>query len=293
MIQKILKRVLSCVDLALMQTESDARRLLSLGADAEKVRVTGNIKYDQPPIALESEFTAYFSERFALSPEKNPLIVAASTHAPEEKWILEAFENLCKNNTENPPRLLFAPRHPERFDEVAELVRNSGFNLARRSSEPGAEDISAEVILLDSIGELRQVFALAEIVFVGGSLIPHGGQNILEAAIAKRAVITGFYTMNFAGIIKTFEQNEAVIHLPELEENEIPARLAEVFRELLRSGERRSQLAENAFKVMEKNRGAAEKTLNFLRPFLQKRAAPARFASGAAGHDGAESGIPA
>ena len=109
------------------------------------------------------------------------------------------------------------------------------------------EDISADVILLDSIGELRQVFALAEIVFVGGSLIPHGGQNILEPAIAGKAIVTGFYTMNFAEIIKTFEQNEAVIRLPELKENEIPEKLAEVFDELLQTEEKRRKLAENAF----------------------------------------------
>ena len=134
------------------------------------------------------------------------------------------------------PRLLIAPSHPERFDEVAEIIGKSGLNLVRRSSPLRLEDISADVILLDSIGELRQVFALAEIVFVGGSLIPHGGQNILEPAITGKAIVTGFYTMNFAEIIKTFEQNEAVIRLPKLKENEIAEKLAEVFDDLLADG---------------------------------------------------------
>ena len=193
-----------------MQTNADAQRLLRLGINAHKVKVTGNIKFDQQQIPQESIFLSYFSERFDISAE-NPLIIAASTHAPEEKWILEAFKKVYKNRTENLPRLLLAPRHPERFDEVAELVGKSGLKLVRRSSPLKLEDISADVILLDSIGELRQVFALAEIVFVGGSLIPHGGQNILEPAIAGKAIVTGFYTMNFAEIVKTFEQNEAVI----------------------------------------------------------------------------------
>ena len=230
-IRKIMSRVLHYVDFALMQTNADAQRLLRLGINAHKVKVTGNIKFDQQPIPQESIFLSYFSERFDISPE-NPLIVAASTHAPEEKWILEAFKEVYKNRTENLPRLLLAPRHPERFDEVAEIIRKSGLKLVRRSSPLRLEDVSADVILLDSIGELRQVFALAEIVFVGGSLIPHGGQNILEPAIAGKAVVTGFYTMNFAEIIKTFEQNEAVIRLPKLKENEIPDKTSRSFRRI-------------------------------------------------------------
>ncbi len=267
-IRKTMSRVLRFVDLALMQTNSDAQRLLRLGINANKVRVTGNIKYDQSPIENTGVFVSYFSERFDISP-KNPLIVAASTHAPEERWILEAFKKVYKTREGKLPRLLLAPRHPERFDEVAELVKKSGLKLVRRSSPLNLEDVSADVILLDSIGELRQVFALAEIVFVGGSLIPHGGQNILEPAIAKKAIVTGFYTMNFAEIVKTFEQNEAVIRLPELSENEISEKLAGVFSELLQSDERRREIAGNAFKMLEKNRGATEKTMKFLRPVLQ------------------------
>jgi 3-deoxy-D-manno-octulosonic-acid transferase len=289
-IRKLMSRVLRYVDLALMQTNADAQRILRLGINANKVRVTGNIKYDQSPVEKNSVFISYFSERFDLSP-KNPLIAAASTHAPEERWILEAFKKVYKTRTENLPRLLLAPRHPERFDEVAELIKNSGLKLVRRSSPLNLEDVAADVILLDSIGELRQVFALAEIVFVGGSLIPHGGQNILEPAIAKKAIITGFYTMNFAGIVKTFETNEAVIRLPELDENEIPEKLAGVFNELLQSGERRRTLAENAFKMLEKNRGATVKTMKFMRPVLQVQAAK-NFASGKPANTVKKSEIP-
>ncbi|CAN5802218.1 3-deoxy-D-manno-octulosonic acid transferase [soil metagenome] len=270
-IRKLMSRVLRFVDVALMQTNADAQRILRLGINANKVRVTGNIKYDQSPVEKNSIFVSYFTERFDISP-KNPLIVAASTHAPEERWILEAFKEVYKSRAENLPRLLLAPRHPERFDEVAELVKNSGLKLVRRSSPLHLEDVSADVILLDSIGELRQVFSLAEIVFVGGSLIPHGGQNILEPAIAKKAIVTGFYTMNFAGIVKTFEENEAVIRLPELKENEISAKLAEMFDELLQSDEKRLKLAENAFKMLEKNRGATAKMMKFMRPVLQVQA---------------------
>lgn len=267
-IPKTMRRVLRYLDLALMQTNSDAQRLLRLGINANKVRVTGNMKYDQPAIAEKSEILEHFGERFDISNEK-PLIVAASTHAPEEKLILDAFIKIRNSCEENKPRLLLAPRHPERFDEVETLVKSKNLTLVRRSSPLALNDASADVILLDSIGELRQIFPLAEIVFVGGSLIPHGGQNILEPAAARKAIVTGFYTMNFSEIIDRFEKNEAVIRLPELEENEIVEKLADVFDELLRDENKRQKLAENAFQMMEKNRGATEKTMKFLNPVLK------------------------
>lgn len=266
-IPKMMRRVLRHFDLALMQTNADAQRLLRFGINANKVRVTGNVKYDQPTISNESAFHNYFGERFDISKAK-PLIVAASTHAPEEKWILEAFLKIRNNRFVAKPRLLIAPRHPERFDEIAALVQNSGLNLVRRSKPLALDDISADVILLDSIGELRRVFPFAEIVFVGGSLIPHGGQNILEPASAKKAVVTGFYTMNFAEIVDQFEKNEAVIRLPELPENEIVVNLVNVFSELLVDENKRQTLAENAFRLMKKNRGATEKTMKYLNSIL-------------------------
>lgn len=267
-IPKLMRRVLRYVDLALMQTNADAQRLLRLGINANKVRVTGNVKYDQPAPVEKSELLDDFKKRFGFSDEK-PLIVAASTHAPEEKWILESFMKIRENRKENKPRLLIAPRHPERFDEVAALIESKNLKLVRRSGANDADDISADVILLDSIGELRQIFPLAEIVFVGGSLIPHGGQNILEPAAARKAIVTGFYTANFAEIIEKFEQNEAVIRLPESSENEIIKNLNEVFDELLDDKNKRLKLAQNAFQMIEKNRGATEKTMKFLNPILK------------------------
>lgn len=274
MIRGMMSRVLRRVDLALMQTGGDAQRLLRLGINPKKVRITGNLKFDQPLPARDGRFITGFAERFALS-KTSPLIVAASTHAPEERLILEAFKKIYKDEIR--PRLLIAPRHPERFDEIAAAIERGGFKLARRSNAPAADDGTADVILLDSIGELRHIFPLAEIVFVGGSLIPHGGQNILEAAIARKAIVTGFYTVNFAEIVNTFERKKAVIRLPKLAESEIPDRLAEVFRELLQDDQKRRELARNAFELMEKNRGATEKTIKFLRPVLQvqNKAAPA------------------
>jgi 3-deoxy-D-manno-octulosonic-acid transferase len=264
-VKKTMRRVLHYVDLALMQGREDAKRLMELGIRSSKVKITGNLKFDQA--VAESDLTETFRERFAVS-ESSPLIVAASTHAPEESLILSAFKDVWKNSQARLPRLLIAPRHPERFDEVFELVKNSGFDWVRRSEKESARDKTAEIILLDSIGELRAVYPLAEIVFVGGSLIPHGGQSILEPAIARNAIVTGFYTMNFADAVKEFLKHDALIQLPELREKQILLQLAEAFSELLQDAEKRRKLAANASAVMQKNRGATGKTIGHLKTLL-------------------------
>ena len=266
-IRKTMSRVLHYVTLTLMQSSKDAKRISALGIRSSKVKITGTIKFDQIAGATENDLTEELGRRFAVSPDA-PLIVAASTHAPEEQIILDAFKDVWKNSKGKLPRLLIAPRHPERFKEVAELIEKSGFDWVMRSAEESGRDTSAEVIMFDSVGELRSVLPLAEIVFVGGSLIPHGGQNILEPAMEKKAIITGFYTANFAEVVSKFVARHALIQLPELSVTEAPAHLAAVFAELLENEEQRKEFGENAFAVLEKNRGATDKTIEFLRPYL-------------------------
>jgi 3-deoxy-D-manno-octulosonic-acid transferase len=264
-VKKTMRRVLHYVDLALMQGREDAKRLMELGIRPSKIKITGNLKFDED--LAGSDLTNEFRNRFAIA-ENSPLIVAASTHAPEESLILQALKDVWKNSQTQLPRLFIAPRHPERFEEVFELVKNSGFDWVRRSEKESARDKTAEIILLDSIGELRAVYPLAEIVFVGGSLIPHGGQSILEPAIARNAIVTGFYTMNFAEPVREFLKQDALIQLPELKEKQIPAKLAETFAELLQNAEKRQKLAANAHAVMQKNRGATAKTIEQLKLLL-------------------------
>jgi 3-deoxy-D-manno-octulosonic-acid transferase len=268
LISKFIESTLRKIDLALVQTTVDARRLISLGISHSKVKVTGSTKFDQPIQESESRLTREFRERFFFAKE-TPLIIAASTHAPEERILLEAFKSAYKSSSGNLPRLLIAPRHPERFDEVAKLIEETGFTWVRRSDSESEDDELADVVLLDSIGELREAFPCAQIVFVGGSLIPHGGQNILEAAVAEKPIITGNYTSNFAAIINEFEEKKAIIRLPRLSEKEAAKRLAQVFIELLSNEKLRRQLAENSVRVMLANRGATEKTLKELAPLLE------------------------
>ena len=268
-IRQFIKRVLGYLDLALMQENSDATRLMSLGIRASKVRVTGNLKFDHNPNESEQALTDEMRERFAISTD-SPLIIAASTHSPEEEWILRAFEEIRKPPNANSPRLLIAPRHPERFAEVAELIGKSGFTSVRRSESVSTNDQNSEVILLDSIGELRAAYPLAEIVFVGGSLITHGGQSIFEPAAVGKAIVTGPHTANFDAAVKEFLDKNALIQLPQTSDKEIVSKLAEVLNDLLSSAEKRTALGSNALAAMNSNRGAVEKTIEYLQPVLDQ-----------------------
>lgn len=267
-IRGTMKRALRYVDLALMQTGEDAKRLVSLGIRSSKVKVTGNFKFDQQVNKKEKSLTAFFKERFGFTKE-TPLIVAASTHSPEEKWILEAFKKLYMSGLPDLPRLVLVPRHPERFDEVERLIARTGLSYVRRTTSLSFEDELADVVLLDTIGELRSVYPLADIVFVGGSLIPHGGQSILEPALAKKTIVTGHSMTNFEAVASEFAANEAFVQLPPLEENAVTERLAAEFMELISNTETKNRLAKNAYSLMHANRGATSRTVKFLTPYLK------------------------
>ena len=269
-IRAFISRVMDDIDLALMQTENDAKRLVELGFDSECAQVTGNVKFDQPPASGSAALTVYFRERFAISPEK-PLIVAASTHEPEERYVVESLEGVLSYHC----RLLIAPRHPERFDGIEASLRESSeigfpYTFARRGSEATDHDKIADIILLDSIGELRSVYPLAEIVFVGGSLIPHGGQSVLEPAAEGKAIVTGPYTYNFESVVKEFRENDAIIQTPTAPDDfQVSERLYEAFTLLLNDESRRIELGRNAKSLMDRASGdATERTVNELAQFI-------------------------
>lgn len=271
LIRTFISHVLRDIDVALMQGSNDANRMISLGMSAAKTIVTGNLKFDVATTEADAATTEYLRNRFGLDSSR-PLIVAASTHDPEERWVLEGFCSAA--NGANPePRLLIAPRHPDRFDSVSKLVeqfrRDSAnewrpYSIARRSESESEDDRIVDVILLDSIGELRSVYPLADIVFVGGSLIPHGGQSVLEPATAGTAIITGHYTHNFVDAIRAFAGNQALIQLPILSPERIVDELFDQLSDLLEDPDRRAELGRNARAVMDANRGATKKTVDGL-----------------------------
>src|ERR1051326_8028360 len=227
LIKFFISRVLADLSLAAMQTESDAARVRALGIRPERVRVTGNVKFDIEDAGAQA-LTEELRRRFRFGDER-PLVVAASTHAPEERLLLEAFKIMlgapqANNITSSAsritpsasraepsqtkrPRLLIAPRHPERFGEVAALAESSGLSWTKRSEPARESDAECDVVLLDSIGELRAVYPLAEVVFVGGSVAPTGGHNVLEPALAARAIVTGAHTSNFKAVVETFVEH--------------------------------------------------------------------------------------
>ena len=266
-VRPMVRRVLRSVDMALMQNVKDAERIEALGVDSGKTAVTGNLKFDLSSSNDEDKLTERLKERFKFDGSR-PLIVAASTHNPEERWIVESLRDKLTHDA----RLLIAPRHPERFQTVSEFLKSSGHRFVRRSDELSEHDRSADIVLLDSIGELRAVFPLAEIVFVGGSLIPHGGQSILEPASAGTAIVTGYYTQNFNDVVQLFRSDGALIQLPESrDENAIAAMLSATFDELLHNPTRRQDLSSKAAALIKANRGATAKTVTELKRLIDEK----------------------
>ncbi|HYO91293.1 MAG TPA: hypothetical protein VEQ40_06640, partial [Pyrinomonadaceae bacterium] len=149
---------------------------------------------------------------------------------------------------------------PERFREVAALLSSSGLRWSRRSEAARAEDQTSDVILLDSIGELRATYPLARLVFVGGSIAQTGGHNVLEPAACGACIITGAHTTNFTAIINAFLERDALVQLPPLSEEEAPAELSRIFSELLSDEARRLRLTTRAKQVLDENRGATRYT---------------------------------
>lgn len=191
-VRLLMRRVLANVSVFAMQTEEDARRIIALGALPARVVVTGNLKSDLVPGAAPDEPAAW-RERLRLDADAR-LWIAGSTHRGEEALVLDAF---LSARTRCPDlALLLAPRHPERAGEVADLIRERGLVAARRSRSP-ADATPGAVVILDSVGELAALYALAEVVFVGGSLVPIGGHNVLEPAMRGKPVLVGPHTSNF------------------------------------------------------------------------------------------------
>jgi 3-deoxy-D-manno-octulosonic-acid transferase len=266
-IRFFLRRVLACLRVAVMQSERDAERIRELGMREDRVFTVGNLKFESGGY---TDKRTDVKERFGLGADV-PLVLAASTHAPEEKIVLESFQRLRESrHLRSTPRLILAPRHPERFNEVAELVRASGLSWARRTDAPAASDASAEVILLDTIGELQAMYPLATVVFVGGSIVDRGGHNVLEPAAHGVAVITGAHTHNFHAIVDLLNEADAIVQLPAVEGAAAVAELSEVLERLLGDALWRDELGRRAKELIVKNQGATERTMKVLAPLFSE-----------------------
>lgn len=250
--------VISKVDLFLAQTYEDRKRLIDIGAPEDRVEVTGNLKFDveppSPPPVMAS-LRKSFQESGA-----GPILVCGSTvDEEEERILLQAFQNILASH----PRsvMILAPRHPERFPVVASLLESIGIRFWRRSLWSG-EPVSGGILLLDSIGELAPVYGLADIAFVGGSLVPKGGHNIIEPARYGVPIVVGSHYENFRDIIGLFQAHDAVRIVG-------PAELPLVLMELISDEAERKTLGRRAAETWRSQTGATERTfaaLERLRP---------------------------
>src|SRR5213593_527569 len=211
-IRPFFRRVLADVDRFCMQSEESARRLISLGADASRVTVSGSLKFDslQRPSSTHARPRDRVLRFFRVSANRT-VIVAGSTLKGEEAAVLRAFVRV---KSALPSALcVLAPRQPERFGEVERLARDVGFVVMRRTELPIDAEPRADVIVLDTIGELAQLYQLATAVFVGGSLADHGGHNILEPAVFGKPIVFGPHMQNFKEIADAFITNDAAVQL--------------------------------------------------------------------------------
>lgn len=247
-------RVLARVRLFAMQSEEDARRAVTLGAPPDRVRVTGNLKYDltEPPPFADAE-------RLRAAAAGRPVMVAASTGEGEEGLVVDAWGSIPE---ERRPFLAIAPRRPERFDSVASALVVRGWRVLRRSRDEAPAGGGATVYLLDSIGELAALYRESTLAFVGGSLVPTGGHNPIEAWAAGNFAIVGPHTGNFRDIVA--EGERAGI----LETVEGPAALAGAVTRALADPEAASRRSAAARRAVEENRGAVARTADLVLPLL-------------------------
>jgi 3-deoxy-D-manno-octulosonic-acid transferase len=254
----LLHRVLLNVDLLLAQTLEDEARLKAIGAIPERVHVAGNLKFDMPvpvPPPIVESLRKSFAESGA-----GPVLVCGSTVDGEEPLLLRAFENL---RVQHPQAvMILAPRHPERFTAVTAVLEQMSIRFWRRSLWSG-EPFNGGVLLLDTIGELAALYALADIAFVGGSLVPRGGHNMIEPAQHGVATVVGNHTENFRDIVRLFQGQDAVRIVG-------PAELPLMLMDLLANDAERGALGQRAAETMRSQIGATARTVAELQELLAR-----------------------
>jgi 3-deoxy-D-manno-octulosonic-acid transferase len=257
----LLKKVLPQIDLFLAQTEADGKRLMAMGAPPKRVSVTGNLKFD---LTLPAPPPIVDSVRQSLQQANaGPVLVCGSTVEGEEPLLLKAFENILVRH----PRavMILAPRHPERFNNVAALMAQMNIHFWRRSRWKD-EPVASGVFLVDTIGELAALYALADIAFVGGSLVPRGGHNIIEPALYGVPIVVGNHTENFRDIVGLFQGRNAVRVVG-------AAELPLVFMELLENDVDRAALGRHALETIRSQTGATARTAQALEMLLAENSA--------------------
>ncbi|RPH77620.1 MAG: 3-deoxy-D-manno-octulosonic acid transferase, partial [Nitrospiraceae bacterium] len=253
-VRSFYRTMLQTLSLCLMQSDRDVDRIVALGAEASRVRRTGNIKFDQPiPVVVEGGVTR---AHLGLQ-DTDQLFVAGSTHLGEEEILVECYRMLvarCPSAV-----LLLAPRHIERAESVEAMIRARGLAVQRRSAIGQAgvvQSTGPRVVVLDSRGELATIYREAVVAFVGGTLVPIGGHNLLEPAQWAKPVLFGLYTDHCAEIADLLIQAGGGRRVLQAED------LTQQVISLFSDGEERERMGRSARQVVEQNRGALQRTLD-------------------------------
>ena len=254
-IRPFFRRVLADIDRFCVQGEETARRLVSLGADRSRVTITGSLKFDAlDATPLPGRGAARVLRFFRMSPGR-PVLVAGSTTRGEDEAVIRAFNRVRTMPEGANALLIIAARHPERFDEVERLCKSEGLSTVRRSELPIDAEPRCDAVILDTIGELAHLYQIATAVFVGGSLVPAGGHNILEPALYGKSIVFGPHMENFkeiAGLVRKAEGGLCI-----LDRNDLYHQV----RLLLENPVERRRLGENGLNLLLQNRGATDRTL--------------------------------
>lgn len=251
-IRPLARKLYAYVDRFGMQTEGDKRRLLSLGVPEHRIEVTGNLKFETPEPQLEPKLERLFK---AVA-RKRAIFVAGSTMPGEEEQVLESMRGLGDRAL-----LILAPRHPERWSQVEELVRTAGVDCALRSQL--SHHSRSEVVLLDTLGELAALYRIATGAFIGGTLVPTGGHNPIEPARFGVPVVVGRHMENFRQIAEAFDGAHAWARVENAND------LAEVWSIWLARAKEAQALGAVGARLVEQSRGAMEHTLRLLAPLLE------------------------
>jgi len=258
-IKLVISSILRKFSLLLMQSEQDVERVLTLGAQKEKVFRVGNLKFDLPFLGFTSK-RHEIRGQLKLS-EEEILLVAGSTHRGEDEQIIDCFLRLKKDYDNL--RLLIAPRHIERAQEVEQILTKKGLGFIRYSqiNTCHVSRVTCHencVFILDTIGNLRDIYSAADIVFVGGSLVKKGGQNPIEPASLSKPIICGRFTFNFQDVIRSFLDNKSVIQIENKEE------LYSTLRLLIDNPKERRKLGMNAKETVSENSGSSQRTIDLI-----------------------------
>jgi len=263
MVRIFMRNVLSCISFFGMQTEKDAERIVQIGAEKDRVRVTGNIKFDAPlPVSGKGE-----DLRVSLGlAEGEEIMIAGSTHPGEEKRILAVYKRIKR---EYPHFVLvIAPRHIERTRDIEELIKGEGFIPIRRTSSecrpPASSGQSDSILILDTFGELSGLYGISTLVFVGGSFVPGiGGHNVLEPAVYKKPVFYGPFMDNFSEIANVMRIKGGGIQVRD--EDEFVSKAGEI----LIDREKYRELGEKSYTTVKENQGSLYQCLEAVREFIK------------------------